>query len=67
MIPDQTPTDPAPPETVDLSRGLRLAAIALVSAAVTATLVITIGSALLQRSAPVGGVTHDDATSLSAG
>lgn len=51
---DGAPIDPAPPEAVDLSQGLKLAAIALVSAAVTATLVIAVGGALILQSVSAG-------------
>jgi hypothetical protein len=60
MMPDQIP-----PETVDLSQGLRLAAIALVSAAVTATVVIAIGGALMQK--PASAERAHDTAILSAG
>lgn len=53
MTPDPTPTDPARPEPVDLGRSLQLVVIALVSAAVVATLVIAIGGALMKRPASV--------------
>ncbi len=39
------------PDHRDLMHGLRLAAIALVSAVVTATLMIGVGGALIERSA----------------
>lgn len=66
MMPDPTPTDPAPPETVDLALSLRLVTIALVSAAVVATLVITIGSALMTPSAPENDAVYGDAAASGA-
>jgi flagellar basal body-associated protein FliL len=54
---DPTASDGA--DAVELMRGFRLAAIALVSAVVTATLVIGIGGAWLDRSAQAAQASVD--------
>lgn len=51
MASDHDPINTDRADVVELTRGVRLAAIALVSAVVTATLVIGIGGAWLDRSA----------------